>query len=100
VSSEALLSDDGTTSIDALVLEPNRVTVASFGSLDFLVCFSRVPFFALSLFMTSARAFPTEERVIECLIFVGGFVGREAPLEIVGSAVGIVLEAAATVFSL
>jgi len=49
-----------------------------------------VPVFALSLFMTSAKAFPTEERVIECLIFVGGFVGRTAPLEIVGSAVGIV----------
>jgi len=48
-----------------------------------------VPFFALSLFITSARALPTEERVIECLIFVGGFVGRAAPLEIVGSAVGI-----------
>ena len=50
-----------------------------------------MPVFALSLFMTSAKAFPTEERVIECLIFVGGFVGRAAPLEIVGSAVGIVL---------
>lgn len=49
-----------------------------------------MPVFALSLFITSAKAFPTEERVIECLIFVGGFVGRTAPLEIVGSAVGIV----------
>ena len=100
VSTEALLPDDGTTSIDALVLELNRVAVASFGSLDFLVGFSRVPFFALSLFITSAKAFPTEERVIECLIFVGGFIGRTAPLEIVGSAVGIVCWKQLPVFSI
>lgn len=90
MSKEALLPDDGTTSIDARALELGRATGASFGSLDFLVGFSRVPFLALSLFMTSAKALPTEESVIECLIFVGGFVGRAAPLEIVGSAVGIV----------
>ena len=58
-------------------------------SLDFLVGFPRVPRSALSLSIESAKALPTEERVIECLIFVGGFVGRAA--EIVGSAVGIVL---------
>ena len=86
MSNEAPRLDDGTTSIDARALEPDRVT----DSLDFLVGFPRVPFFALSLFITSAKALPTEERVIECLIFVGGFVGRAAPLEIVGSAVGIV----------
>ena len=90
MSSEALRPDDGTTSIDALVLALDRVMVASFVSFDFLVGLSRVPFFALSLFITSAKALPTEERVIECLTFVGGFVGRAAPLEIVGSAVGIV----------
>ena len=83
MSNEAPRPDDGTTSIDARALELDS-------SLDFLVGFSRVPFFALSLFMTSAKALPTEERVIECLIFVGGFVGRAAPPEIVGSAVGIV----------
>jgi len=43
------------------------------------------------LFITSTKALPTEERVIVCLIFVGGFVGRAAPLEIVGSAAGIIL---------
>jgi hypothetical protein len=90
MSNEALRPDDGTTSIEARALELDRGTGASLSSLDFLVGFSRVPFFALSLFMTSARALPTEERVIECLILVGGFVGRVAPLEIVGSAVGIV----------
>lgn len=89
-SDEVPRLDDGTTSIDARALELDRVTVASFSSLDFLVGFSRVLFFALSLFITSAKALPTEERVIECFIFVGGFVGRAAPLEIVGSAVGIV----------
>jgi len=77
-------------SIDARALELDRVTGASFSSLDFFVGLSRVPAFALSLFITSARALPTEERVIECLILVGGFVGRTAPLEIVGLAVGIV----------
>ena len=90
LSNEAPRLDDGTASIDARALELGRVTGASFGSLGFLVGFSRVPFFALSLFITSAKALPTEERVIECLIFVGGFIGRAAPLEIVGSAVGIV----------
>lgn len=90
MSNEPPLPDDGTTSIEARALEFDRVKGVSFGSLDFLVCLSRVPFFALSLFITSAKALPTEERVIECLIFVGGFVGRTAPLEIVGSAVGIV----------
>lgn len=90
MSNEALLPDVGTTSIDARALELDRVTGVSFGSLNLLVGFSRAPFFGLSLFMTSAKALPTEERVIECLIFVGGFVGRAAPLEIVGSAVGIV----------
>lgn len=82
--------DDGRTSIDARALEVDRATGGSFDSLDFLDDFSRAPFFALSLFMTSAKALPTEERVIVCLIFVGGFVGRAAPLEIVGSAVGMV----------
>lgn len=90
MSNEALLPDDGTTSIEARALELDRVAGVSFGSLNLLVGFSRVPFFALSLFITSAKALPTEERVIECLIFVGGFVWRAAPLEIVGSAVGIV----------
>jgi len=90
MSNEALRPDDGMTSIDARALEPGRVTDAFFGSLGLFVGFSRVPFFALSLFITSAKALPTEERVIECLIFVGGFVWRAAPLEIVGSAVGIV----------
>jgi hypothetical protein len=90
VSDEALRADDGTTSIDARALELDRVKGASFGSLNFLADFSRPPFFALSLFMTSAKALPTEERVIVCLIFVGGFVGRATPVEIVGSAVGIV----------
>ena len=90
MSNEPPRPDDGTTSIDARALELDRGTGASFGSLNFFVGFSRVPFFALSLFITSAKALPTEERVIECFIFVGGFVGRAAPLEIVGSAVGIV----------
>jgi len=90
ISDEAPRPDDGTTSIDARALELDRGTGASFDSLDFLVGLSRVPFFALSLFITSAKALPTEERVIECLIFVGGFVVRAAAREIVGSAVGIV----------
>ena len=89
MSNDAPLPDDG-TSIDPRALELDRLGGASFRSLGFLVGFSRVPVFALSLFMTSANALPTEERVIECLILVGGFVGRAAPLEIVGSAVGIV----------
>lgn len=89
MSNEAPLPDDG-TSIDARALELGRLTGVSFGSLNFLVGLSRVPVFALSLFITSANALPTEDRVIECLIFVGGFVGRAAPLEIIGSAVGIV----------
>lgn len=89
-SNEEPRPDDGTTSIDARALELGRMTGVSFGSLDFLVGFSRVLAFVLSLFITSAKALPTEERVIVCLIFVGGFVGRAAPLEIVGSAVGIV----------
>jgi len=91
MSNEVPRPDDGMTSIDARALELDRATGETFCSLDFLVGFSRVPCFALSLFITSAKALPTEERVIECLIFVGGFVGRAAPLEIVGSAVGIVL---------
>lgn len=90
MSNEEPRPDDGTTSIDARALELGRITGESFGSLYFLVGFSRLPLFALSLFITSAKALPTEERVIECLVFVGGFVGRTAPLEIVGSAVGIV----------
>ena len=90
MSNEEPRPDDGTTSIDARARELGRVRGESFGSLDFLVDFSRLALFALSLFITSAKALPTEERVIECLIFVGGFVGRAAPLEIVGSAVGIV----------
>ena len=90
MSNEAPRPDDGTTSIEARALELGRLNDASLGSLGLLVGFSRAPVFALSLFITSAKALPTEERVIECLIFVGGFVGRAAPLEIVGSAVGIV----------
>lgn len=90
MSNEAPRLDDGRVSIEARALEPGRVIGTSFGSLDFLFCFSRTPFFAPSLFITSAKALPTEERVIVCLIFVGGFVGRAAPREIVGSAVGIV----------
>lgn len=90
MSNEALRPDDGTTSIDARALELGRVTDASLDSLSFLVGFSKVPFLALSLFITSAKALPTEDRVIECLIFVGGFVWRTAPRGIVGSAVGIV----------
>lgn len=90
ISNEGPRPDDGTTSIEARALELDRVAGASLGSFDFLVGLSRVPFLALSLFITSARALPTEESVIECLILVGGFVGRTAPLEIVGSAVGIV----------
>ena len=90
MSNEAPRPDDGATSIDPRALELDRLAGTSFSSLDLLVGFSRAPAFPLSLFMTSAKALPTEERVIECLILVGGFVGRVAPLEIVGSAVGIV----------
>lgn len=45
----------------------------------------------LSLFMTSANALPTDERVIECLILTGGFAGRAAPPGVAGSAEGIIV---------